>query len=112
MELVLPGEVSQLHLAVLHRADAADQIGEHRVRVLLEPVVLPPAGHVVGVVGQEDQIVPVQLQGVDNFVVEGLPGLGVLQLGVPQGGEKLVLLAVRHLLGGKDNVDELLAQGA
>ena len=62
--------------------------------------------------GQEDQIVPVQLQGVDDFVVEGLPGLGVLQLGVPQGGEELVLLAVRHLLGGKYNVDELLAQGA
>ena len=62
--------------------------------------------------GQENQVVPVQLQGVDNFVVKGLPGLGVLQLGVPQGGEELVLLTVRYLLGGKDNVDELLAQGA
>ena len=112
VELVLPGEVAQLHLAVLHRADAADQIGEHRVRVLLKPVVLPTAGHVVGVVSQQDQIVPVQLQGVDDFAVEGLPGLGVLQLGVPQGGEELVLLAVRHLLGGKDDVNELLAQGA
>ena len=61
VELILPGEVAQLHPAVLHRADAADQIGEHRVRVLLKPVVLPAAGHVVGVVSQKNQVVPVQL---------------------------------------------------
>ena len=114
MELVVSREEAQLHLALLHRADAADDVGEHLVRgVGLELVVLPPAGHVVGVVGQEDQVAAVpHIQALDDLLIKGLPGLAVLEAGGAQGGEQLVLGAVRHLLGGEHDVHLVLAQGA
>ena len=63
--------------------------------------------------GQEDQIVALpHVQGVDHGAVEGFPDFPVLQPGLPEGGEKAVLVAVRHLGGGEHHVDEVLPQGS
>ena len=114
MELVLPGEVAQLHLALLHRADGADNVGEDGVRrVLLGLSVRVPVGDVVGVVGEEDKVVDIpHVQAVDDLLVEGLPGLQVLQGAAAQGGEQFVLLALHNLFGGEDDVNQVLAQAA
>ena len=114
VELVLPGKKAQLQLSVLDRADAADDIGEHRVGgVVLRLAVSALVGDVIGVVGQEDQVVaPLHVQGLYHLLIEGLPDRPVLQLGVPQPHEQPVLLAVRHLLGRKHNVDEVPPRGA
>jgi len=44
-------------------------------------------------------------------VVKGLSNLPVPELGLPQGREEAVLVAVGHLPGGEDDVDQLLSQG-
>ena len=114
VELVLPGEVAQLHLALLHRADGADNVGEDGVRrVLLGLAVRVPVGDVVGVVGEEDKVVDIpHVQAVDDLLVEGLPGLQVLQGAAAQGGEQFVLLALHNLFGGENDVNQVLAQAA
>ena len=114
VEGVLSVEVPQLRRPVLHRADAADEVAEHLLAGVPVHLAVPaPVGHVVGIGAQQDQVVALpHVQGLDDPLVKGLPGLRVLQLGVPQGGEEPVLLAVRHLLGGEHDVDEIPAQGA
>ena len=114
VELVLPMEVSQLRRPILHRADAADEVAEHLFAgIPVYLAVLAPVGHIIGVGPQQDQIVVLpHVQGADDLLVKGIPGLRVLQLGRPQGGEQAVLLAVRHLLGGKHDVNQVPAQGA
>ena len=111
MELVVAGEVVQLRLAHFQGADAAQKIGEHLLAVLVLAVTAP-AGDVVDVAGQKEEVVgPLQLQAVDDLLIEGLARLPVLQPAVPQGGEQAVLLAVHDLLGGEDDVDEVFPQG-
>ena len=114
VELVLPGEIAQGGLTVLHRADAADKVGKDLVTgVGLVLVVLATVGHVVDVVAQEDEVVaPLQVQGVDDLVIKGLTQSAVGQAGVPQAHEEPVLLAVGHLPGGEDDIDEVLSQSA
>ena len=68
---------------------------------------------IVGVGGQEDEIAALaHVDGVDDPAVQALPGIGVLELRLPQGLEQPVLIAVRHLPGGELNVDQVPAQGA
>lgn len=54
VKFVVAREIPQLHLARLHRAYAADDIGKHLVGgVRLHLVILSPAGDVVCVMGQQ-----------------------------------------------------------
>ena len=112
VELVLSGEVAQLQLAVLHGTDAAEDVSVYGVGI--SRLVVPgPSGHVVGVIGQQDHVVGVpHIQGVDDLPVELLPDLSALQLRLPQGGEQTVLVTVHHLLGGKNHIYQVSAQGA
>ena len=111
VELVVPGEVPQAGLALLHRADGAQQVGEHRVAVQLQ-VVLALDGDIVGVVCQQQQVVALEIQSLGGLFVKGPAGLCVLQARAAQGHEQPVLLAVRHLLGGEHQVDEVFPQPA
>ena len=112
MEFVLLGEVAQLRLALLHRVHAADKVGEGPVRgVGLKLVVAAPVGHVIPLVAHQQQIAAaLHVQLVDDLLIECGAGLPVLQLRIPQGSEQLVLLPLHHLLGGKDDVDEVFPQ--
>ena len=114
MELVLPGAVAQFQPAVLHRADAAHDIGEHGIALVSAVLtVLTPVGHIIGVMSQQDEIIAIpHVQAVDNRLIKLLPHLNLLQLGIPQGHEAAVFVAVRHLLGGEHDVDEVPAQRA
>ena len=110
VELVVPGVVAQPRLALLHRAHRAEDVGEHPVPVLQAGAVLGLYRHVVGVVGQQQQVAALQVQGLHGLLVKGLAGLPVLQARLPQGHQQFVLLAVHHLLGGEHQVDEMLPQ--
>ena len=114
MELVFPRKVAQLHFAALDRADAAEDVLEDLIGgVGLERAVAAPVGHVVGIVGQKDEVVALpHVQRLDDLLIEGGAGAGVLQGGGAQGGEEAVLVAVRHLLGGEDDVQQIAAQRA
>ena len=114
MELVLPGAVAQLQLAVPHRADAAHDVGEHGIaRIRLHFIILAPVGHIVGVMGQQDEVIALpHVQAVDDRLIKLLPHLTVLQPGIPQGHESAMFVAVRHLLGREHDVDEVPAQSA
>ena len=113
VELIFARAVAQLQFAVLHRAHTAHNVGEHRVALIRAILaVFASVGHIVGVVGQQDQIIALShVQAVDDRLIEFLPHLAVLQPGVPQSHEAAVLIAVRHLLGGEHDVDEVPAQG-
>ena len=113
-ELLVLVAVLQSQGGVLHRADGAHEIPEHRVRPVGHLLIVPAAvRHVVGVGGQEDEIAALaHVDGVDDPAVQALPGVGVLELRLPQGLEQPVLIAVRHLPGGELNVDQVPAQGA
>ena len=113
MKLVGVVEIAQSHAGVFHRADGADQIAVHAFRLFPAALaVFAPAGNIVTSGGQKNQIaLPAQVQTVDNPPVEFLPRGGVLQTGIPQGTQKAVFRAVHHLLGGKDNIHQILAQG-
>ena len=113
-ELLVPVAVLQGQGGVLHRADGAHEIAEHRLRGVGDLQIVPAAmGHVIGVGGQQNQIAALaHVDGVDDPAVQALPGIGVLELRLPQGLEQPVLSAVRHLGGGKHDVDEGPAQGA
>ena len=82
MELIFAGEVSQLHLSVLHRADATDDVGKDLVGgVRLHLVIPPPMGNIVGIMGQEDQVIALaHVQRLDDRLIKLLPGGAVLQL--------------------------------
>ena len=62
-------------------------------------------GHVVGVRGQQKQVIALHFEGIDDLLIEGLHALLHLQLGVAHGGEQMVLLAVHHLIGPKLDLD-------
>ena len=80
VELVVPGVVAQAGLALLHRAHGTEKVGEHNLPVLQGGAVLGFGGYVVGVVGQKQQVAALQVQALHGLLVEGLPGLQVLEL--------------------------------
>ena len=111
MEFVVSGVVVQLRLAQLQRADAAQNIGKHLLRGVLPLLAVSVlVGHIICIVGQQEQIAAAHVQALDYLLVKGLPDRTVLQLAGAQLHEEAVLLAVHHLLGGKDNVDQVFAQ--
>lgn len=113
MKFVIAGEIAQSCPASLDRADTAEKIGEHLVGgVRLEFVVFAPVGDVICVAGHQDEIVlAVHIQAVNHLLIKGVSDLAVLQPAGAQVGEEAVFLTVRHLPGGKYNVDQIFAQG-
>lgn len=86
VEGIFIDKVAQGGLGQLHRADGAQDVGEHLVGGVVHPLpVFGPVGDVVGVVSQEDEIVPLQGEGGDDPLEQGLHGLFVRQGGAPQG---------------------------
>ena len=87
---------------------------EHRVGHLVKgQPIRPLERHVIGIVGQQDQVVAaVHVQRLDDRIVKRLAHGRVLELAVPQRHQQLVLGAVHHLLGGEHDVDQVFALGA
>ena len=110
VEGVVPAEVAQGRLRQLHRADAHHQIVEHLFAVgAVANGVCVAEGHVVGVVHHEDQVVPLQLQRVDDLPAQGLrPGIH-RQGGVAQPHQQLVGLVVHHLTCLKGDLQQVAA---
>ena len=77
-------KVAETALAI---ADGADEIAVDRVPgVRLKLVVLALVGNVVGIGGQQDEVVGLtHVQRVDQAAAEGLAGAGVFQLRLPHG---------------------------
>ena len=77
-------KVAETALAI---ADGADEIAVDRVPgVRLKLVVLALVGNVVGIGGQQDEVVGLTyVQRVDQAAAEGLTGAGVFQLRLPHG---------------------------
>ena len=87
VEFVQVVVIPQLQRGSLHRADGADEIAVDRVpSVRLKLVVLALVGNVVGIGGQQDEVVGLtHVQRVDQAAAEGLAGAGVFQLRLPHG---------------------------
>ena len=79
VELVVAGEVVQLRLAQLHRADTAEDVSKY-VLGAIRNIVLAPAGDIVAVAGQQEQVTAfAHVQAVDDLLIKVRPGLSVLQ---------------------------------
>ena len=80
---------------------------------MLQFVVLAAVRHVVSVGGEQDEIVRLaHVDALDDLAAEHLARGRVFQLRLAQGLQKAVLVAVGHLLRGKDHIDEVFAQRA
>ena len=99
---------------LLHRADGAGNVGELQIAAVgLKAAVLCPEGNVVDVAGKQHQNAVVsQLQGPGDFLIEGVTGLLVRQLGIPQSGKESVLVAVQNLGCGEADIGERSSDGA
>ena len=106
--------VAQGKRGILDGADATDKVFEYGVRAVSEHlIVAAAAGNVVGISGEEDEVAAVpHVDGVDDAAVEHLAGVRILQGGLAQRLEQAVFIAVGDLCGGKDDVDEIAAEGA
>ena len=105
--------VAQGGLGQLHRAHGAQKIGiDLAGSIGLGEVVPAAVGHVVGVVGQQDQIVAFDGEGLDRRLVKIGDGFVVLQGGIPQTHQPPVLGAAHHLLGGKGQLRQIFADAA
>ena len=110
-EGILPLGKAEGSLRELHRADAAKHIAENLAGLLRIPLAVPAAvGHVIGVIGQKDEIVALYLQGSDGLFVKTAAGGGVVKLGAAQRHKQAVLVAVRHLGGSELNIHQVLPQ--
>ena len=108
VEFVVRGEVAQGWLCQLHGTDAAQYVIKDLFGGIVHLQVVPAAeGHVVGVVGQQDQVIALHLQRIDDLLIERLHAFLDLQRGVAHGGQQAVLLAVHHLIGTKDHVHKI-----
>ena len=87
---------------------------EHRVGDLVKgQAILGLEGHVIGVVGQQNQVVAaVHIQRLDDLIIERLTHRRVFEFSLPQRHQQLVLGAVHDLPGRKHDVDQVLALGA
>ena len=114
VEEVLVGIVAQLERRRLHRTNGADKIlVDVAGGVRLQLVVLAAVGNVVGIGGEENEIVRLtHAQRFNNFAAERFAGVRILALRLAQGLEQTVLVAVRDLSGRECNVDEVAPQRA
>ena len=103
--------IAQSRLGHFDRADAAKNVGKHLRRGVVLPLpVLRPVGHVVGVVGQQDQVIPLDRKGADHLLIKGLHRLFILEGGTPQRHQQPVLVAAGDLSGGKFHIDQVFPQ--
>ena len=88
-------------------------MGEHLLRAVRKlGVILGLVRHIIGVAGNEDEIIFLQRHAGNHFVIEFLQQFFILQLGLAQLHEQTVLVAVRDLLGAEGHVNKILAQRA
>ena len=88
-------------------------MGEHLLRAIRKlGVILGLVRHIIGVAGDEDEIIFLQRHAGNHFVIELLQQFFILQLGLAQLHEQAVLLTANHLLVAERNVDKILAQRA
>ena len=110
MEAALPADIVEGGLCLLHRADGAENVAELLGGIiLLHYIVLAFIVDVIGVIGQQDQAVALQIQRLDDPAEEGLHRVLVLQRGVPQRHEQPMLIAVHHLLGAEAQIQQIAA---
>ena len=114
MEEVLVGVVAQLERRRLHRTNGADKIlVDVAGGVCLQLVVLAAVGNIVGIGGEENEIVRLtHAQRFNNFAAERFAGVRILALRLAQGLEQAMLVAVRDLRGGEFDVNEVAPQRA
>ena len=78
--------------------------------ICLRLAVFALIGNIIGIIGHQEQIVAaVHVERPDDTVIKCLSGFSIFQLAIPQSHEKPVFLAVRHLLCGEHDVNEVLA---
>ena len=114
VEEILVGVVAQLERRCLHRADGADKIlVDVAGGVRLQLVILAAVRNIIGVGGEENEIVRLtHAQRFNNFAAERFAGVRILALRLAQGLEQAVLVAVRDLRGGEFDVNEVAPQRA
>lgn len=87
----------------------AKDVCKHLVgRILLPLAISAPVGHVIGIAGQDNEIIPLHRRALDDLFKQGPDRAGILQAGVPQGHEQVVLLPLRHLAGVKFDLQQVL----
>ena len=69
-------------------------------------------GHIVGVIGQQDQVVLLQCHAFDHLLEKPLCHIFIPQLAFPQLHHQLVLFSLHHLLIGKGHIQKVLPQRA
>ena len=114
MEFAVLVAVFQFQGRGLHGADAAHEVLVHRVGAVGKGLIVTALiGHIVGVGGQEDEVIGLaHVHGVDDAAAQLLPGVPVLEGRLADGLQQAVLVAAGHLSGGEFDVDEIPAQGA
>ena len=81
------------------------------LRGVFQPKAVPGAiGHVVGIMGQQDDIVGVHGQGLGDGLKQRAHRLVVLQRRTAQRREQAVLCTVGHLLGPEGDIQQVFAQ--
>ena len=108
MKLALVKVVAQFECRGLDRADGADKVLEDLTRrVGLNLVILAAVRHVVGIGGEEDEIVCLaHVDAVDDLAAERFARGGVLELRLAKSLQEAVLIAVGDLLRGEHHVPE------
>ena len=114
VELIVSGEEAKLSLALLHRTDTANDIGEYGIGcICIHLVVFVLMGNIVCVMCQEDQVIAVpKVKRVDDFLIELLTDVTVFQLRIAQRHEEAMLITVSYLLCGEDNINQVLPKFA
>ena len=114
VEEFLLRHIVEIGLGLLHRADSADEIGIHLLRLVgIRNVVLSLKGHIIAVAANEDQVVSLQSHGIDDLLEEAVEQLVVGELAFPQIHQQLVLRGpLGHLGSLEGQINEVLADRA
>ena len=110
MELLFIVIIAQSRFGFLYRSNAAEQIGIHLRAVLQLHIILCLKGDIVGIVGDEDQIIFLQRNAGNHLVIKTLQDIRILQLGFPQLHQKSMLFTVQHLLVAEGDIHQIFAQ--
>ena len=112
LEALFLRAVAQRGLRGLDRADSAEDVGENGIPVLERRAVARLEGHVIALVGQHDEIVPLDGERIDHGLVKLPERFLVCELRLAQLHEQTVLVAVRDLLGAEGQVEQIFVDGA
>ena len=102
----------QVGFGLLHRADSTNDIciGFFGL-IFLEGIIPGLKGYIVGIAGQKNQIIFLHHNGVNDLLIKLMQQFFVLQLGLAQVHQQLVLLRVCHLAGLKSDINEIFSNG-